>query len=223
MNRFLLFLTLFCISFSFVGCASVQKRQTAALQKSIYATNDAIKKQRFDLAKKYSEESVKLLPPPKTKVKIESFNIPYSKDVNGKVTEARTVAVLPSEVKKENILIEDTPEYKQVLEANKVLAKQVIKENEEFEKHKSTVDKILIDKEKELEKLRNEPGFFSKLFSISKWGIISLIIGGIALIFFFPAAIPFVLSLLRLVGRCFNYLVEMCKSLLDYLESKVPK
>lgn len=54
----------------FVSCASIQERKNEAISQGVYATHDALKASRYDLAKSYSQELTKIVPAPAKRLRI---------------------------------------------------------------------------------------------------------------------------------------------------------
>lgn len=125
----------------------------------------------MDSAKKYSNELTRIEAATKTKRKSQSRKFNHSKkiDKTGVTTPEKVITVLPPEIKKENIIIENSEEYKQILEANKILLKQIEDETKAFVKHKEETDKLILEKEQKLQELlikeEKSGGFFGKIFS----------------------------------------------------------
>lgn len=76
--------TLMCIYATFLmtlsGCVTtsrkavkVEEKVSHKLSQGVYATNDSMTVGRFDLAKKYSDQTIRLIAPPKERVKILPF------------------------------------------------------------------------------------------------------------------------------------------------------
>jgi len=88
---------IFPISFlALAGCGSLQTRQQAALSKAVYAENRAIEVGRFDLAKKYSADAVKLIAPPKHQIDvkpIQDFVVVPEEQANKKTASLQVVAL----------------------------------------------------------------------------------------------------------------------------------
>lgn len=64
------------ISGVLAGCSSTSKyqkiieKEQESIRVAVYATHDSIMLGRFDLADKFSEESIKLVPPPEKRIEI---------------------------------------------------------------------------------------------------------------------------------------------------------
>lgn len=225
-NKFL-YLVLLLIPILFCSCASTQTKQNKLLQRGVYATNDAIQKQRFDLAKKYSNELTRIVPPPvaKERIKIQEIKTPRVVSKSGEITEEKIIAVLPQEVKKENIVIEATPEYQKLLE---VFNKQLVEDNLQFEKFKKQTEQLIIEKDKKLQELlvkeANSGGFLGGIFSFFKsffgMGIIGTIIILILVALFAPQFLPLLISL---IGTAIKWCIDMAVSLIRSLVELIKK
>ncbi len=65
---------LFLLSLSSCNTLSdIQEKTQEAISQGVYGTNDAMNVGRFDIAKKYSDQTIRLVPPPKTRIKVEAF------------------------------------------------------------------------------------------------------------------------------------------------------
>lgn len=208
-NKFYVLILLFCAIFM-SGCSSVQKRQNAAVSAAVYSTKASMDAGRFDLAKKYNDEAVRLIPPPKKAVKINAFDVKkptstekatskwntsgiFSKDDLGEQDTERYV-VLPPGFENKKVIVADSVEYNKLLADNEYLRKREVENNAKIIKLQSDTDKILIDKQKELEKAQKK-GFWAKLFGwtlgLGGLGIIGVIVACV----FFPPLIPFVFTI----------------------------
>ncbi len=220
------FVLLFVLCFNF-GCANQNalKRRMDAISTGTYAIKDSIDNNRYDLASKYSTQLVRLVPPPKHRIKIlplivseESSNQKYKK----------TLLVLPKEnaaVLKENIIVEDTPDFQSLILNNSNLGKQQDFDIKSFNGFSGKVDKSIKEESKVQEEL-NQTGkhsWFGKLFSFLKWGgLITtiLIVGGVLVIaIFFPMLWPIVLDIFGIFKRIFNFILNDIKILLDKIKN----
>ena len=68
------------LSFGLSGCVTtsqkaviVEKKIDDKLSQGVYAVNDSMDIGRFDLAKKYSDQTVRLISPPKERIKVLPF------------------------------------------------------------------------------------------------------------------------------------------------------
>jgi hypothetical protein len=197
----------------FTSCENVQTKINKQIARSAFATHDSIKINRFDLADKYSEQLIKLVSPLKDseKIKITSFHI--NTTINNKVGIGKDFVVLPANVNKDNVLIIDSPEYKELLTHNKDLQKQIDNEKNKLDSFAKKTNDILIEKQKELDKEKVKGNIFTKFFNIVKWGTglgligTILVIGGISI--FAPELRPVVWNVLNIVFGIFKKIIDL--------------
>lgn len=181
-----LFIPLVAI-FMLGGCTSAAKKQQKALAVAVYSAQKAIDNKRVDLAKNYIKEASRLLPPPKKLPKIAP-----AKSDNGQIT----YTILPEGYIKENILVLDSPEYRKVMEENISLKKQITLEAKETEKFATEVDNAIRSVHEEAIKEKKKSWFGWVFASISGLGFIGMIV----LAIFFPALLPVVINIIKLIG-----------------------
>lgn len=179
------FIFLLGISCLFSGCESAQQKKNVLLSRVAYATNDSIKMGRYDLATGYSAQTVKLVNPITDKQKIK---ITPAKNKSG-----GQVNILPPTANP--VVIENTPEYKELLDGNTELQKQLSNEHDSFVKLQSDTTKILAEQAAELAKEKEKKtNWFSSLIGWIKgffgFGLIGAVILLIICVIFFPAALP---------------------------------
>ena len=98
------------------GCTTTKfvEKQSEELSKAVYATKDSLECARFDLLEMYSDESARLVPPPKDRIKIES--IIKNNSNNG----TERVLILSSKNKNDKIVITDSSEYQELVKDKRV-------------------------------------------------------------------------------------------------------
>jgi hypothetical protein len=174
------------IGFAFLtGCASATKRQNEVIKVGIYKVNDSLSKGRVDLAKKYSNELVKVIPKPKNFVPVKPVVVKYPDSPT-----PQQVVVLPPEFKETKVVVEDTPEFKKVVEENKEIKKQLETEKKELTKYQTKVDDTVKKVWEEAVKSESKGSFWAWVWGLGFTGIILLVIG----VFLFPELLPFVLG-----------------------------
>jgi hypothetical protein len=104
------------ISLIMFGCTTTKfvEKQSEELSKAVYATKDSLECARFDLLEMYSDESARLVPPPKDRIKIES--IIKNNSNNG----TERVLILSSKNKNDKIVITDSSEYQELVKDKRV-------------------------------------------------------------------------------------------------------
>jgi hypothetical protein len=160
-----------------VSCSSVAEKENEVLRKSVYAVNQSVEAGRFDLVKKYSAQTVRLVAPPKDKIKIE----PVKKD--------SLIAILPEEFTNKKVIIEGSEDFKLLLN-DKELKIRLDKEKVTMESFSKDVDNILRQKQDQ----KKEPATFSWIGWMFKLGGLFGLTGLVVIFVFFPALIPVVVS-----------------------------
>ncbi len=180
------------------ACGSVEKRQSKQASIGVYAIQSALNEGRVDLAKKYADETVKVLPPPKKKNVITVKAIiapPLTEDPTEPV---RKLTILPDSYQPfiDNGLIFTTAELKRVATVEPEIAKQIEAEEKEFETFK---EDVAVTQQKVFEKAVEKPKkSLPWLFIISSAVLV-------AACFINPALIPLI------VGK----ILGLFKALLD--------
>lgn len=221
MNKVLVIL--FGISCLFLNaCSSVQARKSQQLSRAAFATQDSIKAERYDLAKKYSDNVVKLVDPINDKDKIK---------IQPATNKGKPVAILPADTNPQSqIVIEDTQEYKDLLAGNEELRKQLATEYDKFDSFQKQTNQILVDQAAELQKEKSKGSWLSQLFHKLKiwtglgfFGTIILVIGLGAVAIFVPGALPVILDVLEIVWRLISSLLNLVftelKNVLDAIKN----
>lgn len=57
-----------------IGCSTTANKKNELVSQASYATNDSLHNKRIDLALKYSDETIKLINPPKKRIPIKSIS-----------------------------------------------------------------------------------------------------------------------------------------------------
>jgi hypothetical protein len=166
------------------GCSTAQKKQAEVMKVGIHKVNDSLNKGRVDLAKKYSNELVKVVPRPKTVQAVKPIVVKYPDQIN-----PERVIVLPPEFKETKTVVVDTPEFKKLVEENKEIKKQLEVEKKEFDKFQVKVEDTIKSVWKEAEKGKKS-SFWSWVWGLGFTGIALLLVG----VIFFPSLLPVVIS-----------------------------
>ena len=111
------------------------------MSQAVFATKDSIGVMRIDLAAKYSDAASRLVPPPKNRIKIEAI---LRKTVDGKV---ETIAILPGTAQDKTVVIENSPEYKKLMEDLKI-AEQFKQDSLNWELYSKEVDRQIAEQYK---------------------------------------------------------------------------
>lgn len=180
--KFLIFLSIL-LPFSFSGCLTnsgekLNKKKKEAVSQGVYATNDALNYKRFDLASKYSNETVKIVEPPKNRVKIYPISIRKVDPETG-LEIRENVSVLPDDNSK--VVKLNSKEYQDLI---KILKSYEIG-NEKWKEYSTEIESIRKLEIKEKEKLAEKVQKLEK----EKIGIFELMKYGFLLILSIPALI----------------------------------
>lgn len=174
----------------FSGCATALDKKNSALANGIYLEHNAIVHGRYDLAKKYDSELVKLVAPPKKQIEIKAIQ------VTDKTTGTKKdIVVLPQEDAGKQTVAIDTPDFAVVEQQNPDVIKQVAQDDKNVEKFSGQV----ADAQRAIEKAsEKKTSIFGHLFSfIGAFGLfggLGLIVVIIGLCIVEPQLIPSVVA-----------------------------
>jgi hypothetical protein len=124
------------------GCTYYTEKQSEALSQNVYATNDSLDKARVDLAYYYSNETTRLVKPPKKKIVIQSIYQAGEVVKDTKAGERTRVVIVPSQYKGDKVVVVDSTEYQDLLKV-KAIADQLKKDNINLVNAKNNTDKEL--------------------------------------------------------------------------------
>jgi hypothetical protein len=174
------------------GCSTLKERQDREIARGFYAAQDAAKVGRFDLSKKYLDETSKLIAPPKDKIKISPV---LDKD-------KKAIVIIPDEFKGVQVSLKPTSEE---------FLKQFKKEDSDLFGFSKKIDQVIREKENIFNKEGSKPsflhrlgGWFNGIFGFSIFSIVSL---GI-LCLFFPTLIPLLLNIFSAIGSIINWIFQ---------------
>ena len=143
---------IFLLSFIFLflnSCTVYTEKQSEALSKAVYATKDSLDNARLDLADKYSEESARIVKPPKKKIDILPVykktidTISSQSKVSPTIINKQRVLVIPEKYKNDTVVVVSSEEYQQLLKDKETYA-QIEKDNKNLIEVKQLVDQELI-------------------------------------------------------------------------------
>jgi hypothetical protein len=135
--------------FFLTNCTIYTEKQTEALSKVVYATKDSIDAGRIDLADNYSNESTRLIKPPKKRIDVQPVykknidNISSQSKVKPTVINKQRVLIIPEKYKNDTVVVVSSVEYEQLLK-DKETYDQIEKDNQSLLETKKTVDDELI-------------------------------------------------------------------------------
>jgi len=124
------------------GCTVYTEKQSEALSQNVYAANDSLNKARVDLAYYYSNETTRLVKPPKKRIDIQSIYQAGEVVKDAKAGEKTRVVIVPSQYKGDKVVVVDSVEYQDLLKV-KAIAEQLKKDNANLASAKENTDKEL--------------------------------------------------------------------------------
>ena len=124
------------------GCTYYTEKQSEALSQNVYATNDSLNKARVDLAYYYSDQTTRLVKPPKKKIDIQPIYQAGDVVKDAKAGEKTRVVIVPSQYKGDKVVVVDSVEYQDLLKV-KAIAEQLKKDNANLANAKENTDKEL--------------------------------------------------------------------------------
>lgn len=255
MKRFILIFYLGLLtSCLLTSCDSTVKKKNEAVSQAVYAIHDGFQKSRYDIAFRYSVELVRLVPPPDKKIEVKPIKAPVKNQLkSGELKELKetkvnpvkniivditgryfstpetslgeNLVILPEIAANKIVVVENSLEFNKLLEENKELKNQIIKEKKENEKFSGRVDTVIKEESNIIQKAANsKKDWFGGLFSGLKWGFeffsILGIAGVIAVCIFFPAAIPL---LINIFTSLFSVITSVGNSLLKWINKGFTK
>jgi hypothetical protein len=137
---------LFLLSVLFLSCSNHERAVSYSehVSKTVYAVNDSIKAGRIEMAENYSDQTVRLITPPKDRIFIGAV-VKKSKD-----NTSQRVIIVPESFKGKQVIVVNSEEYNELIKSIDVKA-QFEKELEDLKTAKERVDEEL-----RLEKIRVE-------------------------------------------------------------------
>ena len=153
----LLFLVLFLFCLPLTSCQHNRyiEKYSEPLAQAVYGVNDSLDKGRVDLTWFYSNQTVKLVPPPKNRIPIKaiySHNNSTVKVKSGYTDEGQRVIIVPDSYKNNKVIVVDTAEY-ETLKKDSVTAAQLkdeIKSKEDAIKASDAQRKVDADNQSKL-------------------------------------------------------------------------
>lgn len=189
MQRLLIILLSIIFAFSTVGCSTASKKRDKAIAVGIYQVNQSLKQGRVDLAKKYSDQLVRVVAPPK------KLPVIHKVEIKQKDGSSNQYIVLPLEYSGTPALTIGTKPFEEAVAQSAELRKQLATEEKEIKKFEATVDNSIRATVKQADKDEKRTGMFGWL--MGTLGVLGIggIIGLIVLCALFPALIPIVVNL----------------------------
>lgn len=127
-----------CTMLSLTSCFTVfSQKQTEQLSRVVYATRDSIEASRIDLADSYSQETTRLVSPPKQKILIETIVDTKTK---------KRMAIVPDKYKNTEVIVVGSVRYDELLKDAET-ANQLKQDYNNLENEKQKVDEELRKKE----------------------------------------------------------------------------
>lgn len=185
------------------GCSSAIKKQQKVIAVGVHKINDSLNKGRIDLAKKYSNELVKVVPKPKAFVPVKPIVVKYPDKL-----EPETIIVLPPEFKNQKPVVVDTPEFTKIVEENREIKKQIEAEKKEFVKFQKESDEAVRKVWEELQKSQKKTSLWSWFWGLGFAGMIGVVI----LVMIFPQFLPIILSWSKsVIGTIWSFILSWLK------------
>jgi len=155
MKYTVLFLSLFLSS-----CTVYTEKQSEALSRNAYATDDSLNLARVDLAYYYSQEMIRLVKPPKSRIEINPV-YQSSADTQSGTNSKTRVAMIPEQYKNDKVVTVNTTEY-QTLIQDKAIAAQLKKDNQNIAQAKIATEKELAKQAEMTSKMVNDLNILQK-------------------------------------------------------------
>lgn len=138
------------LSMLLTSCTVYTEKQSEALSRNAYATDDSLNAARVDLAYYYSQETIRLVKPPKKRIDIKAV---YEK--SGTQETSTRVAMIPEQYKQDRIVTVNSKEY-QTLIQDKAIAAQLKKDNQNIALAKEATEKELAKQAEMTNKMIND-------------------------------------------------------------------
>lgn len=146
--------TVFCMALFLPACTVYTEKQSEAISQTVYATKDSLDKARIDLADQYSEQTTRLIRPPKKRILIESIykqNIdviasqskPANKAGQQVSVSRQRVIIIPEKYKGDTVVVVSSTEYQDLLKDKEIFG-QLKKDFENLNIARSQVDEELL-------------------------------------------------------------------------------
>jgi hypothetical protein len=141
------YILILCIFVS--SCTIYTEKQSEALSRSVYATKDSLDNARLDLADTYSNETIRLVRPPKQRIDIKPVykknidNISSQSTVKPTIINKQRVLIIPEKYRNDTVIVVSSEEYQQLLK-DKETYEQIEKDNFSLVETKKLIDQELI-------------------------------------------------------------------------------
>lgn len=185
-------LKLLLCCFLLSGCATAIKTRQRAIGQGVYAIQNSLNAGRFDLAKKYSDELTKIVPPPSNQNKVTNIEATGTNYI-----------VIPKEFNNSKAIWENSAEIKQIITTNLELKKSSEKEAKDLTLYKGKIGESMNMTINESEKPKSNGISGWLTASIGTLGVIGVAGACIA----FPALIPLLSNLLSVIMNIINQLI----------------
>lgn len=213
-------LAIIIICLSVIGCSSTQKKQNKHIVTLVHTQKVAFESGRLDIAKKLNTELVKLVPAPKKKVTIHEFRVKSWGDGKGILSQKllltdKIYTVLPENTDIKNLIVNGSPEFKEILHSNPTVAKTEKANDKILNKIENTTEEIRREKEVIAEKEFQRRWYDGILGIFKGFGILGVLGGiGLGLLFFFNPALFFTIinTLFQWVKEFFKFIINLFRS-----------
>lgn len=210
-------LAIIIICLSVVGCSSTQKKQNKHIATLIHTQKVAFESGRLDVAKKLNTELVKLVPAPKKKVILHEFRVQTWGNGEGILSQKplltdKVYTVLPENTDLKNLIVNGSPEYREILKSNPTTAKAEKANDKVLNKIENTTEEIRREKEAIVEKEFKRRWYDGILNIFKGFGIFGILGGiGLGLLLFFNPALFFTIinTLFRWIKEFFKFIIKI--------------
>jgi hypothetical protein len=167
MDKYFLFLIFLLLP----ACTIYTEKQSEALSKVVYASKDSMDAARIDLADRYITEAVRVVKPPKNRIKVESvYQKGASQHINAVASSSgrdpvpankQRMVIIPEKYRADTVVVVSSEEYQKLLRDKEVFA-QIQKDNESLVEAKLSVDNELIRQTENRDKMINDLNIMQK-------------------------------------------------------------
>jgi hypothetical protein len=146
----------FLLALLLTSCAvDTPPKYSEEVSQVVYATYDSIENARIELAKEYSDQTVRLITPPKQRIPIKPIIVSCPPTKPGERSTDRRVVIVPPEYGKDEVVVVGSKEYQELMD-KVVLASQLQIDLNNLKRAKGEVDLALIKEQARVEKLEED-------------------------------------------------------------------
>jgi len=146
----------FLLALLLTSCAvDTPPKYSEEVSQVVYATHDSIENARIELAKEYSNQTVRLITPPKQRIPVKPIIISCPPSKPGERPIDKRVVIVPPEYGKDEVVVVGSKEYQELMD-KVVLATQLQTDLDNLKKAKGAVDLALIKEQERVKKLEED-------------------------------------------------------------------